>query len=194
LRDHRPDVVLSGNTPLDAQRRVLAASRRQGIRFVHWAQDLIGLATKRLLHGRWRGAGDLVGNYYLGLERRILRKSDAVVVISEDFTPTLVDWGVDRTAIAVIENWAPLDEVPVRPKDNPWSLERGFGEALRFVYTGTLGLKHNPDLLLQLALARPDINVIVVSQGKGAHWLSDRRDEMMSDKATGAGDGNTGLH
>ena len=175
----RPDVVLSGNTPLDAQKKALKASRRRGIGFVHWAQDLIGLATHRLLNHKWHGAGALVGEHYLRMERSILRRSDAVVVISEDFVPTLAEWGVDAAAIEVIENWAPLDEVPLLERDNPWSLENDLSEGFRFVYTGTLGLKHNPDLLLQLALSRPDASVVVVSQGRGADWLLDRKAEMI---------------
>jgi glycosyltransferase involved in cell wall biosynthesis len=175
----RPDVVLSGNTPLDAQKRALAGCRRRKIPFVHWAQDLIGLATHRLLDRKWHGLGRVIGRHYLNLERRILRKSDSVVIISEDFRPTLVEWGVDDGSIEVIENWAPLANVPVRSRENAWAEENELLDGVRFVYTGTLGLKHNPDLLLQLALSRPDISVVVVSQGKGADWLSDRKAEMI---------------
>jgi glycosyltransferase involved in cell wall biosynthesis len=43
------------------------------------------------------------------------------------------------------------------------------------LYSGTLGLKHDPALLLDLALelrtTRPDARVVVVSQGKGRDWL-----------------------
>ena len=179
ISEFRPDVLLSGNTPLDAQKKALRISRRKGIGFVHWAQDLIGLATHRLLNHRWHGAGSLVGEHYLRLERSILRRSDAVVVISEDFVPTLTEWGIDEQAIEVIENWAPLDEVPSQIRDNAWATENDLPDGFRFVYTGTLGLKHNPDLLLQLALSRPDASVVVVSQGKGADWLADRKAEMM---------------
>jgi len=179
IEEIRPDVVLSGNTPLDAQRRLLRKCRRRNIPLVHWAQDLIGLAATRLLLHKWHGIGDMVGDHYLRMERKILRRSSAVVVISEDFVPTLVNWGIPRDSIEVIENWAPLEEVPVCSKDNAWSEEKKLVEAFRFVYAGTLGLKHNPDLLLQLALSRPDICVLVVSQGKGAEWLSDRKAEMI---------------
>ncbi|MGA7303754.1 MAG: glycosyltransferase family 4 protein [Rhodothermales bacterium] len=175
----RPDVVLSGNTPLDAQKQLLRKCRSRRIPLTHWAQDLIGLAATRLLVHKWHGFGDLIGSHYVRMERRILRRASAVVVISEDFVPTLVDWGVPEESIQVIENWAPLEEVPVRPRDNRWTNEHRLTDAFRFVYTGTLGLKHNPDLLLQLALSRPDISVLVVSQGMGADWLSDRKAEMI---------------
>jgi glycosyltransferase involved in cell wall biosynthesis len=41
-----------------------------------------------------------------------------------------------------------------------------------------MGLKHNPNLLLQLALhlrERPDVRVVVVSQGLGADWLREQK-------------------
>jgi glycosyltransferase involved in cell wall biosynthesis len=50
-----------------------------------------------------------------------------------------------------------------------------------FLYSGTLGLKHNPDLLLQLALHfkdNPQIVVFVGSAGLGAEWLSQRKTEL----------------
>ncbi len=41
-----------------------------------------------------------------------------------------------------------------------------------------MGMKHNPDLVLQLALHfqdRDDVRVVVVSQGLGADWLTEKK-------------------
>ncbi len=73
------------------------------------------------------------------------------MVISEDFLPLLRRWGVDEARIAVIENWAPLDELPVLPRDNEWAREHGLADRFVFLYSGTLGFKHDPSLLLELA-------------------------------------------
>jgi glycosyltransferase involved in cell wall biosynthesis len=107
------------------------------------------------------------------LERRLLRASDAVVVISEDFVPLLRRWGVSEKRITVIENWAPLDELPVLPRENRWAREHGLAERVVFLYSGTLGFKHDPSLLLELArwAAANDSLVAVVSEGPGAEWL-----------------------
>lgn len=174
LSAFRPDAVLSGNTPLDAQARLLAAAHRCGARFAFWLQDLIGVAAERLLREKVPVAGAAVGRYYLRLEQRLLRRSDAVVAITDDFRPLLSRWGVAPGRVAVVENWAPLAELPVRPPANAWAAAHGLDATVNLVYTGTLGLKHDPALLLALArhLAdRPAVRVVVVSQGLGADWL-----------------------
>src|SRR5207248_6252540 len=46
------------------------------------------------------------------------------------------------------------------------------------LYAGTLGLKHDPGLLLELAMATresDDVRVAVVSEGPGRDWLEQQR-------------------
>jgi glycosyltransferase involved in cell wall biosynthesis len=81
---------------------------------------------------------------------------------------------VDPAKRTVIENWAPLDEVPPRPRDNAWRAEIGLGDRFAYLYAGTLGLKHNPDLLFDLAADDPSADVVVVSEGMGADRLRAR--------------------
>jgi glycosyltransferase involved in cell wall biosynthesis len=90
--------------------------------------------------------------YLTALEAHLLRSSDAIVAISEDFLPTLSGWRVAAHKTSVIPNWAPLDEIPQLPRVNRWSKEHGVADKFTFLYTGTLGLKHDPELLVQLAL------------------------------------------
>ena len=165
----RPDAVLSANTPLFVQRSLLRATHAAGGRFVFWQQDVISVAARR-------AAGAAAGFAAGLLERRLLRQSDAVVAISEDFLPLLRRWGVDERRIAVIENWAPLEELPQLPRDNVWAAEHGLADSAVFLYSGTLGLKHDPSLLLELArwAGRRDALVVVVSEGPGADWLAAR--------------------
>ena len=175
-----PDVVLSANAPLDAQQRLLRTCRARGIRFVFWLQDLIGIAAHRLLRKKIPVLGEAVGRYYRNLERRLLRRSNAVVSITEDFRPLLRTYGVDEAAIRVIENWAPLDDVPARSKANAWAETHHLVDKTCLLYSGTMGMKHNPDLVLQLALHfqdRDDVRVVVVSQGLGADWLTQKKAE-----------------
>lgn len=177
----RPDVVLSGNTPLDAQRRLMRRCRARGVRFVFWVQDLIGVASERLLKPKFYGLGAVAGRHYAQLERRLLRQSDQVVLITDDFCPMLRRWSIPDARLHTIENWAPLEDLPVRPKQNPWSRRHGLDDKRCLVYTGTMGMKHNPGALLRLALHHKphmDVRVVVVSQGLGADWLRQRQAEL----------------
>jgi putative colanic acid biosynthesis glycosyltransferase WcaI len=172
-----PDVVLSANAPLLVQSRLLGASREQGAAFVFWQQDVISAAARRVLGRRSRLLGNFAGGAVAAIERRLVRKSDAVVAISDDFVPLLRRWGVPARAISVIENWAPLEELPALPRENAWSKEQGLNGRTVFLYSGTLGLKHDPELLLELARwarRRTDVLVVVVSEGVGADWLAQR--------------------
>ena len=180
----RPDVVLSGNTPLDAQRRLVRRCRARDVRFVFWVQDLIGVASERLLRGKLYGLGRAAGQYYASLERRLLRQSDQIVLITDDFRPMLRRWGVPEARLHTIENWAPLEDLPVRPRQNPWSRQHGLDGKRYLIYTGTMGMKHNPEALLRLALrfqSRSDVRVVVVSQGLGADWLRQQQAERSLD-------------
>lgn len=170
----RPDVVLSSNAPLIVQRALLQAAHAQGGRFVFWQQDVISAAARRVLGRRSRLVGAAAESAVAVLERRLLRASDAVVVISEDFVPLLRRWGVDQARTSVIENWAPLDELPVLSRDNEWAREHELADRFVFLYSGTLGFKHDPSLLLELARwARGHEAVVaVVSEGPGSDWLA----------------------
>lgn len=180
----RPDVVISSNMPLDPQARLARACRDARAGFVFWLQDIYAVAIDRIMRRRLPVLGAAIGARYLKLERRLLREADAVVAITADFLPILDDWGVARERVEVIENWAPLDDMPPRPRRNPWSAEHGLDGKLVFLYSGTLGLKHNPALLLALAhrmSARPDSRVVVISEGPGAHWLATHKDSLPAD-------------
>ena len=181
ILDFRPDLIISATTPLDAQAAALDAARKIGARFVFWLQDIQGIAIERLLGARLGLLGRLIGKYYTAMEQRLLRSSDAVVAISEDFRRVLRDWNVEDGAIWTIPNWASPDEVPERPKINPWSQAHGVATTFCFVCSGTLGMKHDPGLLLQLARRyRNDEEacVIVISEGAAAEWLATKAREL----------------
>jgi len=176
----KPHVVISANNPLDSQRRLQATGDKLGVPMVFWLQDLIGLATLFFLKDRLPLVGELAGRHYIGMEKRLLHRSHAVVAISSDFEDTLVNWGIPSSKITVIENWASLAELPLRSRQNQWAEAHGLSETFNFIYTGTLGMKHNPKILLRLAKAfqnEPNVRVIVVSQGLGREWLQKELDQ-----------------
>jgi glycosyltransferase involved in cell wall biosynthesis len=122
--------------------------------------------------------GGLLGRAFVRMERTMLAKSDWVVPISEDFVPVLRRWGIDDRAIVVVENWAPLDEL-ASTGATAWADEHGLTGRTVLLYSGTLGLKHNPRVLLELARRlgdRDDARVVVISEGLGAQWLRNQNE------------------
>lgn len=164
IREYRPDVVLSANAPLDAQRSILRASRRTGAKFVFWVQDIYSEAIKTILHKKFGFAGRQIARYYQRLEASMLQASDLIVAISDDFSDYLRDHRIS-TRIVVVENWAPITDF-LRPEA---TAKRSDGR-FRFVYAGTLGYKHDPRMLLLLA-KDTDAEVHVYSEGPGADYL-----------------------
>ena len=174
ILDWKPEIVFSANATLDPQHHAWRAARRLGVPFVFWVQDINSVAISRILGRKLPLLGHLIGLRYVALERKLLRGSARAIVITEDFVPILERWGLPRARIDVVENWAPREDLPPQPRDNPWARAQGLADKLVFLYSGTIGLKHDPGLILALAERfrdRPDIRVVVVSEGIGADWL-----------------------
>jgi glycosyltransferase involved in cell wall biosynthesis len=101
-------------------------------------------------------------------ERWISRRASAIVAIAPSFIPVHEAWGTaDKTA--VIPNWAPLDEIVPVDRKNDWAVENELDDTLTLLYSGTLGLKHNPALLVELAdrvrSCGKDVRLVVVNEG-----------------------------
>jgi putative colanic acid biosynthesis glycosyltransferase WcaI len=174
VEEERPSVVLSGNTPLLAQDTLISGVDAP---VVFWHQDVYSLPMQTEAKRRLPVVGSFVGKRFVEMERKLLAKSAAVITISEDFRATLLSWGLPADKLHVIENWAPLAELPLRPKDNEWARGHDLADKRVFLYSGTLGRKHDPSLLLRLAQAfrdEPDVRVVVASEGLGADWLAGR--------------------
>jgi len=171
----RPDLVICGNAPTEVVSPLLRSAQRCGSAFVYWAQDLYGVAAKRILTKKLGGVGSLIGEYYIGLDRKHLHASDHIVVISDAFRNQMSQWKIQSEKVSVIPNWGAISEVSVLPRNTEWASENHLSSARRFLYAGTLAQKHNPQLLSSLA-ERIDGRgeVVVVSSGTGADWLREQ--------------------
>lgn len=172
-----PDVILSANTPLGAQGKLLGYARARRIPFIFWLQDLYGEGATRVLRKRIPVLGTALGRGFALYERRLLKRSSWVVAITDDFLAYLPR-AVRDYRTTVIENWAPIEALRVLPKDNGWSREHGLADKTCLLYAGTLGMKHNPELLLKLAhklRERAEVRVVVISEGKAADYLKEQQ-------------------
>ena len=173
LISSRPfDAVLSGNTPIDIQAELLWHCRRKGIRFVHWVQDLYSLAIEFFLRGQFTELASSLSVPFRILEKRVCSTSDAVIVIAPAFRDRLLRWGVAPSKVTVLDNWAPLEEMDSLPRANTWGDRHGLAGSTVFLYSGTLGLKHRPDLLYALAQSLDaTCKVVVITEGIGREYL-----------------------
>ena len=181
IASHRPDVAVLSNIPLLAHALVAARLRWRRIPMVFWHQDIYSAAISAAAAERLGTAGVAIGWVADRIERTIARWSSAIVAISPTFEPKLRSWKVADSAIHVVPNWAPIEDLPVRAKDNPWSRRMGLASTPVVLYTGTLGLKHDPSILAAVAdhlrTARPEARVVVISEGKGREWLESWKQE-----------------
>lgn len=176
IRAFRPQAVISGNAPIDIQKRLRGDFR--DIPFVFWVQDIYAIALRHYLGRRLPVAGAMIAAWFARAEFGTMRRSDHVIVITEDFRTILREHGLDDARITTIPNWAPLAELPAHARDNAWAREAGLTGKFVFLYSGTLGLKHDPSCLADLARrlsGDPTAAVVVVSQGLGRRMLEEAR-------------------
>lgn len=161
--------VITCNMPVIIVAILAAFCRLTGRRFTVWFQDSqAGIAAAMVQSGF---ALRLVG----WVEGWGLRRANRVIAISPAMVREAERMGVKPDRIALLPNWAPISQIPVMDKVNPWSIREGLSETFVFLYSGTLGLKHSPDRLLALArwiqADKLDAVVLVVSEGPTAEGI-----------------------
>lgn len=178
IQSFQPDLVIFANTPSEAMWLVYWRLRHSSIGLLFWVQDMYGIAINKILSKKLPLLGAFAGKLYMEMDRYLLRQSDQIVLITQDFQPLLDEWNIERAKTHVIPNWATLADLPVGFKNNPWAQAHALADRFCFLYSGTLGMKHNPDLLLKLALnfqGDATVQVVVISEGLGAEWLAERQ-------------------
>ncbi len=167
----RPEAALHSNVPIVSLLMASIVCRALRVRNVLWLQDVqAGLVALAL------GGSHPITRVLKAVERWCIRNADHVVAISEGFAREVVAMGVDSSTITTIPNWAPLDDMPQRERQNPWAIENGIGvDGPVLLYSGTMGIKHRPEALIAAAEAlsksNPAATIVVVSEGVGADWL-----------------------
>lgn len=164
----RPAVALVGNTPLPTLAVMTLVLWLWRIPWVHWQQDVQAVAIRSFAGTRLSRHFKLVAASMAVVERWCCRRSQHVVAISEAFLDVHRRWGT-LAKTTVIHNWAPVAEICPADRHNSWSASHGLDDTLTLLYSGTLGLKHNPKLLVRLARRVLDsgvpVHLVVVSEG-----------------------------
>ena len=164
----KPNVSIMSNVPIPTLMIFAFVMMVYRKPWVLWHQDVQAIAIKSFA-GDKLGKGFLVAAKGIELgERWCSRRAAAIVVIADSFVDVHRQWkSADK--VTVIPNWAPLDEIYPVQRHNNWSAEQGLDEVKTILYSGTLGLKHNPELLPGLARQVIDsgtpVQLVVVNEG-----------------------------
>ena len=175
MRKAQPDVCINSNVPVLSVAIITVATRLMQIRNVLWLQDFqAGLVAMSV------GERHPAARVARWLEHWCVRRADHVVAISAGFEREVRLIGAgDR--VTTIPNWAPIDELPVVEKQNRWAIANDVANKPVFLYCGTLGLKHRPEALVELARrlsqVAPEAVVLVVSESVGVDWIEGQRTE-----------------
>ena len=175
----QPDLVVSANAPLLAQKQIVRWCNRNGVPTVFWLQDLLSLAAKSILSRRIPLIGQIASAYFHHIELKALRRSDHIIAVTEDFIPILKNWDIGEEKITVIRNWSPIEAFPVLPKENDFSRQHNLLDKFVVLYSGTLGMKQNPQYIYDIAERMenryPDVRFVVVSEGVGIDLLKENQ-------------------
>lgn len=168
VRREKPDVVMLSNMPIPTLVVAAAALRRLRIPWVLWHQDVTAVALKSFAAADVAKAMGIAAKVFGAGEKWSARRASAIVVIAESFVRVHRQWGT-ADKVTVIPNWAPLDEITPVDRANAWSAEQGLDGVRTVLYSGTLGLKHQPVLLVQLAERLRErgapVRLVVVNDG-----------------------------
>ena len=175
LHQWRPDVLISANTPLEAQREIIHWASRNSVASIYWLQDLLSLAAKCILSKVNRLLGRLVYVYLHRLEADALARADHIVSITDDFIPILERWNIDQNKITTIPNWGPIEQIPVLSRHNRFADQHGLTNRFVLLYAGTLGMKQDLSMIAETALNladSPNVRFVIATDDRGKRLLN----------------------
>jgi colanic acid biosynthesis glycosyl transferase WcaI len=167
LRLPRHDVVVTMTDPPLLGRAGPLLAARHGAAAIHWSQDVFP-ALLPVLGAR------LPPSLFQALDRsmaRALGRHDAVLAIGRCMARRLVHSGIPENRVILCPNWPDPLIRPVPHAANGWRAEQGLEGRFVVAYSGTLGLAHPMDGVLdaaaRLQASDPAILFLVVGEGRG---------------------------
>ena len=173
LNSLNPDLIISANTPTDPEGKILSYAKKKKIPFIFWVKDLRSLAIFSVLRKKFGFLGKAIGKYYIYKEKKLLHHSNYIVSLTDDFLRTFDGWKI-KTPRSVIPDWTPIKDFPMFEKKNTFSCLYKLEDKFVVLYSGSLGLKHNPSIISSAAKelqGNENIIFLVISEGIGVKFL-----------------------
>lgn len=163
-----PQVVILTNVPLITALIYRLVAQRAS--FILWHQDIFsGAILMRNSKNNNSVLSKVQNKTVIYVEKYLVRSVDQVICVADTFTDIYRAWNINPNKVHIIENWAPLYPLHKEERENKSS------KPLKFIYTGTLGMKHNPELLLdfvdQVSRVGIEVRLTIISEGYGAEYL-----------------------
>ena len=175
LENWQPEVVISGNTPLEAQKKIINWADKHYVPSIFWLQDLLSMAARSIISNVSQSLSRIAYNYLNKIEIDALSKSNHIISITDDFIPILKQWNIDTNKISIIPNWGPIEQIPVLPRKNQFSDLHGLNEKFIILYSGTLGKKQDIQLIADTATKlekNKEILFVVATDQRGQNLLN----------------------
>jgi colanic acid biosynthesis glycosyl transferase WcaI len=142
----RPDVVVAVVPSLLGALAAARIARRQRAPFAVVVQDMMGRAAAQSGMTGGRSVADFAG----GVEARVLRRADAVVVINEAFRANVRGLGVPDARVHVIRNWSHV--APPAHARSKVRADLGWDDGtIVALHSGNMGLKQGLGNLIAAA-------------------------------------------
>jgi colanic acid biosynthesis glycosyl transferase WcaI len=169
----KPDVIISGQCPTFAQEIIINSSKKNNSKFIIWVQDFYSPAVRSILMKKLSFLSLPISLLFRYFEKKQFKIADHLIIISDNFLNQLNKWKINNNKISIIQNWGNLDQIKFNKDKDFTFLKENNLDVNKFyiLYTGTLALKHNPYLILEIANCNPNIEIVVVGIGSGYQKL-----------------------
>jgi len=180
LRKWQPDVIISANTPLVAQKKIMNWADKNGVPAVFWLQDLLSIAAKTILYDVSPTLSSFAYSYLNKIEIDALSRANHIIAITDDFIPFLKQWNIDPDKVSIIPNWGPIEQIPVIERRNRFSDKYGLNEKFVILYSGTLGKKQDIKLIANTVNKlsnNSEILFIIATDARGQNFIKQQVSE-----------------
>ena len=118
------------------------------------------------------------------LERVSYKRSDRVVVLSEDLRRNLVAKlpVKHQDKVVVIPNFVDAERIIPLSRDTPYRKELGIGDEMVVMYAGNVGYSQSLELLLEAAKQMPDIVFVINGEGSARASLQESARQLSNVK------------